>query len=559
MPSPLVFANTAPPQGEIRILYTNPVGSPAIVRALTISNVDKNGNVSTPSLEELNAITLSVLAGTEATHTFLIESINKKNGYFYIDLVDQTFTSGSLGTTETGSVILDPYLITNFDNNDSNAVFSNATEFRNSNFHKDIDRGGGQVRPLNYNAIAGIDEVVLGDVKLIHNSLPFEYPITKDYPEYTYTGSFNGFSNTVNINNAGELDIIVTDAEIVALLGTNPPSAFIFPEGTFSLQGAIFHGKTDIILEVDDSIAFDNANSNRFSQVIHTQEYSSSLITQRSIPSRVKYTAGLATADTLYLRVKQIQTISSVVNNTASFTLNSLFKDSNTQEDFLRVSVHRENPIPYADKAPIQDSSYTDTGLTNARYNGTKTTSVDYSGIEPAISAGIFKAAAYPLLDDNNFICSQSLSDRVVEEFYFEEATLTTSIPDARIGTISAINTLQDATDTGFELEPEFGTGQSAGDILLIGTEQIKILGLVYNIQTNKPVLFVKRGENSTTAVAHPAGTVVYRTRGSKIFKLNGNKVVGLGAQKLWIQDDRSIVETSDSGYILQVSTTCTV
>jgi hypothetical protein len=137
------------------------------------------------------------------------------------------------------------------------------------------------------------------------------------------------------------------------------------------------------------------------------------------------------------------------------------------------------------------------------------------------------------------------------------------------IGTISAVpymlngvavtNTLQDATDTSFELEPEFGTGQSAGDILLIGTEQIKILGLVYNIQTNKPVLFVKRGENSTTAVAHPAGTVVYRTRGSKIFKLNGNKVVGLGAQKLWIKDDRSIVETSDSGYILQVSTTCTV
>lgn len=336
MPSPLVFANTAPPEGGIRVLYTNPAGSPAIVRALTISNIDKNGNVSTPSLEELNAITLSVVAGTQATHTFSIESINKKNGYFYIDLVDQTFTSGSLGTTNNGSVLLDPYLITNFDNNDSNAVFSNATEFRNSNFHKDIDRGGGQVRPLNYNAIAGIDEVVLGDVKLIQNNIPFEYPITKDYPE---TGPFNGFSNIVNINNAGELDIIVTDAEIVALLGTNPPSAFTFPEGTFSLQGSVFHGKTEIILEVDDSIAFDNANNNRFSQVIHTQEYSSSLITQRSIPSRVKYTAGLATADTLYLRAKQIQTISSVVNNTASFTLNSLFKDSRTQEEDGRAHV----------------------------------------------------------------------------------------------------------------------------------------------------------------------------------------------------------------------------
>lgn len=73
-----------------------------------------------------------------------------------------------------------------------------------------------------------------------------------------------------------------------------------------------------------------------------------------------------------------------------------------------------------ANIASIQDSFYTDTGLSRARYEGTETTSADYGGISPSITGTPFEAALYIISSNNNFICSQSLQDRTVELLLFE-------------------------------------------------------------------------------------------------------------------------------------------
>lgn len=72
-----------------------------------------------------------------------------------------------------------------------------------------------------------------------------------------------------------------------------------------------------------------------------------------------------------------------------------------------------------ADLADVVNSNYTHTGHTNARYGGTETTSEDFSGIDPAIAGKPFEAASYLTGSDNNFICSQSLSDRDLNTFLF--------------------------------------------------------------------------------------------------------------------------------------------
>jgi hypothetical protein len=72
-----------------------------------------------------------------------------------------------------------------------------------------------------------------------------------------------------------------------------------------------------------------------------------------------------------------------------------------------------------ADLADVVDSNYTHTGHTNARYGGTETTSEDFSGIDPAIAGKPFEAASYLTGSDDNFICSQSLSDRDLNTFLF--------------------------------------------------------------------------------------------------------------------------------------------
>lgn len=74
--------------------------------------------------------------------------------------------------------------------------------------------------------------------------------------------------------------------------------------------------------------------------------------------------------------------------------------------------------------AKFQDSNYTDSGLKNARYDGSKTTIQDY-GLVPALNGSPFEAAVYLSSSTDNYICSQSLADRDLETYLFTGTTET--------------------------------------------------------------------------------------------------------------------------------------
>ena len=66
-----------------------------------------------------------------------------------------------------------------------------------------------------------------------------------------------------------------------------------------------------------------------------------------------------------------------------------------------------------ASKAQVQDSFYTDTGLTNARYNGTKATPKTFANIKPALSANEFIGDIHPIDANIELVCLYSNNDRV--------------------------------------------------------------------------------------------------------------------------------------------------
>ena len=68
--------------------------------------------------------------------------------------------------------------------------------------------------------------------------------------------------------------------------------------------------------------------------------------------------------------------------------------------------------------AEVQESNYTSVGLSNSKYNGAKTSILDY-GVNSAVSATPFNAAIYLNSVSDTFICSQSLSDKNVKEYLF--------------------------------------------------------------------------------------------------------------------------------------------
>lgn len=118
--------------------------------------------------------------------------------------------------------------------------------------------------------------------------------------------------------------------------------------------------------------------------------------------------------------------IGSFTNSEYNATINNV--NDNTTTGFI-FDVDRTRltttPINYgsiisgsATPASYQELNYTSIGLTNSRYEGAKTSITDY-GVNSAIAAKPFSAALYLSSSTDNYICSQSLSDREVEEYLY--------------------------------------------------------------------------------------------------------------------------------------------
>jgi len=132
-----------------------------------------------------------------------------------------------------------------------------------------------------------------------------------------------------------------------------------------------------------------------------------------------------------------------------------------------------------AEYANVADSNYSSIGILRSRYDGAETTAADF-GVEPLIAGKVFEGAEYLASSSNDFICSQSLSDRTVEDYFF-------TIP----------------------------TGSA---------------------------------EDSETPILN-----------SKVFEFDGNRILPIKNKKIWVKENRAIVETNINGIVAGSITTCTV
>jgi hypothetical protein len=145
MPSQGVFSNTAPADGEIRVLVqTNQSTGFVTVKSITISDVDRDGTRIVPSLSEINKVLLPISSSGENT-TLNITDISEKTGYFFLNNQDVVINDSLSSTNQEISV--DPFLIEPFFNNQYNALISNAENTRTNRIRYDVDRATGGVKP----------------------------------------------------------------------------------------------------------------------------------------------------------------------------------------------------------------------------------------------------------------------------------------------------------------------------------------------------------------------------------------------------------------------------
>lgn len=220
-------------------------------------------------------------------------------------------------------------------------------------------------------------------------------------------------------------------------------------------------------------------------------------------------------------------------------------------------------------KAQVQDSNYSSTGWSNARYVGSTTDAQSYKGIPPAITAKTFIGEQNPSSSAYQLICSRSLTDRITTEFLFTgdqeipsfEGLVYTKYKllqqNAESVTALAYNTATTPETGSIEIGSIIQIENSIGQIL---NEKLRITGIKPGIGGLPNTMVVTRGYLNTTPVILPQNGLIKVIKPLKIFKVDNTsaKIVNSTNSRIWVKESKEILETDEYGVVYRASTLCT-
>lgn len=224
--------------------------------------------------------------------------------------------------------------------------------------------------------------------------------------------------------------------------------------------------------------------------------------------------------------------------------------------------------IDKAIPASVQDSNYTNTGWTRGRYDGTKTDSTQYGGIDPALLGGAAKGAFFPQTYTEDQIRNLAPTDITYQDYFFTgkldaptceilttadiSATLDTSIT-AQTTTLTILATY--STLKG-RLQQGDLIGLDSSAYTVGGTEVCRIVSITSIPYPNAYQLEVVRGFGGSIPRAHTSSptTNIYKIASNQFYLLQSNKIQGLLAGKLLIQDSQEVIYLNAIGYSISGS-----
>jgi len=202
--------------------------------------------------------------------------------------------------------------------------------------------------------------------------------------------------------------------------------------------------------------------------------------------------------------------------------------------------------------ASVQESSYTITGWSNGRYNGSKTNSKNYGGIPPAITGATVTAAVYAPQTLDSYIVSQSISTRTLQDVFHtgREETPTFSVVNSSYKLVSSIGN----TGTVFPITSQ-GLQSITGSfdintIIQISNEKMRVIG--YTEIGNQTLLTVARGLFNTVKGSYNANTVVKIIPPTFIYRYDTvrREQNAITNAKVWIEETANVFYTDGFGAV---------
>lgn len=217
-----------------------------------------------------------------------------------------------------------------------------------------------------------------------------------------------------------------------------------------------------------------------------------------------------------------------------------------------------------ATKAYVQDSLYSDTGWTRARYDGTPTTRLTYGGIDPAIQGNVFKGSYFTRTTLDSRILSQSDTDLVYTDYLFtgtqEIPQYTTQYISSSLSTfINSINQTSITINLGssnaksnIEIGDLLKFSDSSGSINF--PEIVKVSRILSRTSTQMQ-LVVTRGWDQTVKGTYTTSpdpdTYLHKITPVQIFKLFGNKIQAESRGKVKVQQTGDLMYIDSLGFIV--------
>lgn len=206
-------------------------------------------------------------------------------------------------------------------------------------------------------------------------------------------------------------------------------------------------------------------------------------------------------------------------------------------------------------KADVQDSNYTSTGWTNARYEGSKTDRIDFL-TEPAISGKFFPASEFPSgstpLQINYLISSSQV---IYKDYFFAGIGDTPGfVTENSKFKITSNYTEQSALLLISEEIPGTAlTPIKAGDLIQIqgNTEIIRVDAV--GISSTSPIIYGLIVTRGYFGQPEPIFTneLIQKVSKVQIYNVTGNKLSGVPRGKLLVKETGAVVTLDSLGFVV--------
>ena len=251
-----------------------------------------------------------------------------------------------------------------------------------------------------------------------------------------------------------------------------------------------------------------------------------------------------------------------IINNATNLRKSTDKLQSDREAGFAIPTNFNAILLQSASKAEIPDSFHTDTGLINARYEGSKTVPDDSSGVPPSLTAREFIGEVFPLEVNRDYACGILNPGRILVNLLHTGPFLNPGFNSSSLN-IEYFDGADSPLDPGdtlitYGFISAFGdlTARNSidrGDLMIFdddtSNEVFRVIG--HNTAAYPPIMSVQRAVFGT-ATSVPSGTNILRIDRTDILREDAfnSQILGAGSSVIYVQENNTLLYTNDYGTV---------